>query len=58
MLRSLLGDSAELTPLKRLIIEKTQGNPFFMEETFEMMLDECGYQKFHREQNLSSIELR
>jgi len=40
MLRSLLGDSAELAPLKRLIIEKTEGNPFFMEETFEMMLDE------------------
>ena len=40
MLQSLLGDSAELAPLKRLIIEKTEGNPFFMEETFEMMLDE------------------
>jgi class 3 adenylate cyclase/tetratricopeptide (TPR) repeat protein len=40
MLQSLLGDSAELAPLKRLIIEKTEGTPFFMEETVEMLLDE------------------
>ena len=40
MLQSLLGDSAELVPLKRLIIEKTEGNPFFMEETVEVLLDD------------------
>ena len=40
MLKSLLGDSAELAPLKRLIIEKTEGNPFFMEETVEVLLDD------------------
>src|SRR5271168_5209435 len=40
MLQSLLGDSAELGPLKRLIIEKTEGNPFFMEETMEMLFDD------------------
>jgi predicted ATPase len=40
MLQSLLGDSAELGPLKRLIIEKTEGNPFFMEETVLGLLDE------------------
>ena len=33
MLSALLGDNAELVPLKRVIIEKTEGNPFFMEET-------------------------
>ena len=38
--RALLGDSAELAPLKRLIIEKTEGNPFFMEETVQVLLDE------------------
>ena len=27
-------------PLKRLIIEKTEGNPFFMEETVQVLLDE------------------
>ena len=40
MLQELLGDSAELAPLKRLIIEMTEGNPFFMEETFEVLLDD------------------
>jgi class 3 adenylate cyclase/tetratricopeptide (TPR) repeat protein len=40
LLTALLGDSAELGPLKRLIIEKTEGNPFFMEETVQVLLDE------------------
>ncbi|HLI81659.1 MAG TPA: adenylate/guanylate cyclase domain-containing protein [Candidatus Binataceae bacterium] len=40
MLSALLGDGAELGALKRLIIEKTEGNPFFMEETVLVLLDE------------------
>ena len=40
MLSAMLGDSIELAPLKRLIIEKTEGNPFFMEETVQVMFDE------------------
>jgi len=40
MLSALLGDGVELAPLKRLIIEKTEGNPFFMEETVQVLLDE------------------
>ena len=40
MLTALLGDCAELAPLKRLIIERTEGTPFFMEETVQMLLDE------------------
>ena len=40
LLTALLGDGAELGPLKRLIIEKTEGNPFFMEETVQGLLDE------------------
>jgi class 3 adenylate cyclase len=40
MLGALLGDGTELGPLKRLIIEKTEGNPFFMEETVLVLLDE------------------
>jgi predicted ATPase/class 3 adenylate cyclase len=40
MLSSLLGDDKGLIPLKRLIIEKTEGNPFFMEETVEVLLDD------------------
>ncbi len=40
MLSAMLGDGVELAPLKRLIIEKTEGNPFFMEETVQVMFDE------------------
>jgi hypothetical protein len=40
MLSALLGDGTELGALKRLIIEKTEGNPFFMEETVLVLLDE------------------
>ncbi len=40
MLTALVGDGDEVRPLKRLIIERTQGNPFFMEETVQVLLDE------------------
>jgi predicted ATPase len=40
MLSALLGDSSALAPLKRLIIERADGNPFFMEETVQVLLDE------------------
>ena len=30
----------ELAPLKRLIIEKTEGKPFFMEEMVQVLFDE------------------
>ncbi len=40
MLAALLGAGAELAPLKRLIVEKTEGNPFFMEETVQVLIDE------------------
>jgi predicted ATPase len=40
MLSAMLGDNGELAPLKRVIIEKTEGNPFFMEETVQVLLDE------------------
>ena len=40
LLDALLGDDADLEPLKRLIIEKTHANPFFMEETVQVLLDE------------------
>jgi class 3 adenylate cyclase/tetratricopeptide (TPR) repeat protein len=33
LLQGLLGEDASLTPLKRVLIERTQGNPFFLEET-------------------------
>ncbi|MFZ0677848.1 adenylate/guanylate cyclase domain-containing protein [Candidatus Binatus sp.] len=40
MLTALLGSEPELAPLKQLIVEKTEGNPFFMEETVQVLLDE------------------
>jgi predicted ATPase len=40
MLTALLGDGPELAPLKRLVIERTEGTPFFMEEMVQVLLDE------------------
>jgi class 3 adenylate cyclase/tetratricopeptide (TPR) repeat protein len=40
MLTALIGDRVEVRPLKRLIVERTGGNPFFMEETVQVLLDE------------------
>jgi len=40
MLSALLGDGAELGALKHLIIEKTGGNPFFIEEIVLALFDE------------------
>jgi class 3 adenylate cyclase len=40
MLSALLGDGDDVTALKRIIIEKTEGNPFFMEETVQVLFDE------------------
>jgi class 3 adenylate cyclase/predicted ATPase len=40
MLRSMLGEEPALDALKRLIVQRTEGNPFFMEETVQVLLDE------------------
>jgi predicted ATPase len=40
MLTALLGAGVEMAPLKRLIIERTEGNPFFMEEMVLVLFDE------------------
>src|ERR1035437_6479376 len=40
MLSALLGAGGQLAALKKLITEKTEGNPFFMEETAEVLLDD------------------
>jgi predicted ATPase len=37
---SATGDGAGLALLKRLIIERTEGNPFFMEEMVQVLFDE------------------
>jgi class 3 adenylate cyclase/tetratricopeptide (TPR) repeat protein len=40
MLSALLGDLAELTPFKKLVIERTEGNPFFIEEMVQALFDQ------------------
>jgi len=40
LLAALLEDPIELQPLKRLIIERTGGNPFFIEEMVHTLFDE------------------
>jgi class 3 adenylate cyclase/predicted ATPase len=40
MLSALLGNAAEMTPLKNLIVDKTQGNPFFIEEIIQTLFDQ------------------
>jgi predicted ATPase len=40
MLAALLCESVELKPLKRLITERTGGNPFFIEEIVQALFDE------------------
>jgi predicted ATPase len=40
MLTALAGDSVELAPLKRFVIERTEGNPFFMEEMIQALFEQ------------------
>jgi class 3 adenylate cyclase len=40
LLTALLGDAIELNPLKRMVIERTGGNPFFIEEIVQSLFDE------------------
>jgi len=40
MISAQLGDGQDLMTLKRLIIEKTEGNPFFIEETVQALFED------------------
>ncbi len=40
MLSALVGDTPNLAPLKRLVLERAQGNPLFMEELVEALFEE------------------
>jgi class 3 adenylate cyclase/tetratricopeptide (TPR) repeat protein len=40
MLSARIGDSPDLAPVKRLILERTEGNPLFIEELVEALFDE------------------
>ncbi|PYO57280.1 MAG: hypothetical protein DMD83_10010, partial [Candidatus Rokuibacteriota bacterium] len=39
LLTALLGQDASLETLKRVLIERTQGNPFFLEETVQTLVE-------------------
>jgi class 3 adenylate cyclase len=39
LLRPLLGDDLSLGPLKRLLIERTEGNPLFLEESVRTLVE-------------------
>jgi class 3 adenylate cyclase/tetratricopeptide (TPR) repeat protein len=39
LLRALIGDDPELHPLKQLLIERTEGNPFFLEESVRTLVE-------------------
>jgi tetratricopeptide (TPR) repeat protein len=39
LLQALLGDDPSLEPLKRLLIERTEGNPFFLEESVRTLVE-------------------
>jgi len=61
LLSTLLGDAPDLLPLKSLLIERTQGNPFFLEESIRTLIEirvvvgRCGV--FHLASSLSSIRV-
>jgi len=39
LLNTLLGNAASLAPLKRVLIERTAGNPFFIEESVRTLIE-------------------
>src|SRR5262249_20640714 len=39
LLAALIGDTPELRPLKQLLIERTEGNPFFVEESVRTLVE-------------------
>ncbi len=40
LLKGLLGDAPELKPLEEMIVQRTEGNPFFIEEMVQVLFDE------------------
>jgi class 3 adenylate cyclase/tetratricopeptide (TPR) repeat protein len=39
LLQALLGDDPSMTPVKQLLIERTEGNPFFLEECVRTLVE-------------------
>jgi tetratricopeptide (TPR) repeat protein len=60
-LQSLLGDDSGLEPLKQRLIERTQGNPFFLEESVRTLVETQGLVgdpgAYHLAKTLPSIQM-
>jgi tetratricopeptide (TPR) repeat protein len=54
LLRLLVGDDASLPPLKRLLIERTEGNPLFLEESVRALAETGTLQGSRGEYRLSA----
>src|SRR5262249_8703200 len=39
LLQALLGDDTSLAPLKQLLVQRTEGNPFFLEESVRTLME-------------------
>jgi class 3 adenylate cyclase/tetratricopeptide (TPR) repeat protein len=60
MLSAMLGDGNELRPIKQLIAERTEGNPFFMEEMVQSLFEAgvlVGNGKIKLAEQMSEIKL-
>ena len=57
----LLGDDAALEPLKQRLIERTQGNPFFLEESIRSLVETQvlvgGHGAYRLAQGLPSLQV-
>jgi DNA-binding NtrC family response regulator/tetratricopeptide (TPR) repeat protein len=42
LVRDLVGDDVALQPLTRLLVERTEGNPFFLEESVRILIETRG----------------
>ena len=57
LLRDLLGDAAGLAPLEHLILAQTEGNPFFIEEVVQTLIEEqvlCGERGHYRLEQITT----
>jgi tetratricopeptide (TPR) repeat protein len=54
LLDALLGDAAGLRPLKQQVIALTQGNPFFLEESVQTLLETGGIDGAHEASRLGT----
>jgi class 3 adenylate cyclase/tetratricopeptide (TPR) repeat protein len=61
LLQALLGDDGSLGPLKHLLIERTEGNPFFLEESVRTLVEASvlagEHGAYRLVQSLSSIQV-